>query len=200
MKQEITDKFIEIVVVLHSHSDLDTMMKKISNEYNGEIYIKQDANSTSPWGLTKKFRVKNFFKFLNNKYNETTSIKLVSEYILNPVKWLNSEKEYNEIYNKINKLLNIAGYEVNKKGIMQKVEAITTVKDINEKWESFSSELEEFKNKELINSEVLEFCKKEADKDFYYHVVDQVAKHLEEKIKNHLYLNIGDETKKLEIF
>ncbi|WP_425377080.1 TIGR02391 family protein [Spiroplasma endosymbiont of Aleiodes alternator] len=48
----------------------------------------------------------------------------------------------------------------------------------------------------------LQFCVyfildvQEADKDFYYHVVDQVAKHLEEKIKNHLYLNIGDENKK----
>lgn len=173
-----------------SNSEIDQFIFQIDKSFN----IDKDKTQTSSDGLyyilgkNKKDRIFNFGLFLAKKHNSLTSIKMICEAYLNPTKWVNNKnkEKYNNAYTEVNKILNINGYEINHYGQMIKIDKINTINELNEKWNSLYSEIKEYNKKELICKEIVNICDLEAKKDFYYHVIDQVCKHLEQKIKEKL--------------
>lgn len=180
----------------YTGTEIDRMMKNIDENYD----ISKDKSKQYQYGFiygkNKVDRIYNFGIYLSKKYNKETSIKNITEYYLAPGRWIKDSAKYEIKYKEINKILSLVGLQINKSGILQYVKATKTLDEVNEKWETFYQDLEKYNKLGFINTEILKYCEKEAKKNFYYHVVDQICKHLEEKIKKKLKQNQNDETKK----
>lgn len=172
------------------------MMKDIDKYYDISVDKSKPHTYGVVFGKNKVERIYNFGNHLVNQYNEESAIKKITEYYLNNGRWLNNLEKYELKYNEINKALSLIGLKINKKGTLERTNISKTLEEANAKWETFYYDLSKYNKLNLINNEILNHCDKEAKKNFYYHVIDQICKHLEEKIKTKLKQNSNDETKK----
>lgn len=181
----------------YTHSEIDKMILQMDNKYNLSKDKRQNlTNGLYISGKNKVERIYNFAIYLVQKHNEITAIKKFSEYYLDSGKWLNQLEDYEIKYKEINKALSLVGLKINKNGVLEKTNISETLEEATIKWNSFYSDLIDYNKKLLINSEILMYCDQEAKRDFYYHVLDQICKHLEEKIKKKLKFDENDKSKK----
>lgn len=169
----------------YTGSQIDNMMISIDRQYDYKKNKGQNFNNGVCYiiGKKKAERIYDFAFFLVNKHGEINTIKKLCEYYLNPIKWLQEQEKQNLKFIEINKILNLTGFEITNEMKLININKINTIKEVEAKWNSFYSELKEYNEKGLINNEILKYCDEEAKKEFYYHVIDQISKHLEEKIK-----------------
>lgn len=99
---------------------------------------------------------------------------------LKPVRFINGENgNYEEILSLVNRPLMLLGLQMTNEGKLIRVEAATSITEVERRTRSLVSELQ----KRHIHYDVIKCCKEEYLQENYFHAVFEAAKSLSEKVR-----------------
>lgn len=99
---------------------------------------------------------------------------------LKPVRFINGQNgDYDEILLEINKPLMLIGLQMTNEGKLLKIEAATTISEVERRTRDLVSELQ----KRHIHQDVIKCCKEEYLQENYFHAIFEAAKSLSEKVR-----------------
>ncbi|HGN4741988.1 TPA: TIGR02391 family protein [Streptococcus pyogenes] len=144
-----------------SHSEITRM---------GEVlgYPQNDQNS----GFNKHKRVHNLMSDILNRTQNTDNIKLVIEYVCNPLRYINEVSIFEQLRTAINIPLSLKGLIVSDSGQIVTTTTSKTLSEAKKRFETLDSRLKELK----VHPHVLKFCTQELLQENYFHAVFEASK------------------------
>ncbi|HEL1895297.1 TPA: TIGR02391 family protein [Streptococcus suis] len=163
---------------------IDTISKILSDYLShpeitrmGEVlgYPQNDQNS----GLNKHKRVHNIMSDILNRTQNTDNIRLVIEYICNPLRYIDEASVFEQLRTALNIPLSLKGLMVSDNGKIVSVTASKTLSEAKQRFETLDSRLKELK----VHSHVLKFCTQELLQENYFHAVFEASKGIFHRIR-----------------
>ena len=113
---QFVDTISKILSDYISHSEITRM---------GEVlgYSQNDQNS----GLNKHYRVHNIMSDILNKTQDKSNIKLVIEYICNPLRYIDKVSDFENLRLKLNVVLSLKGLTISDKKIISSTDTSKTL-------------------------------------------------------------------------
>lgn len=166
-----------------SSSEIETVSKILGDCVTGsqlsdffqECRIIDTSNESTKWKRIHK-------TFLNKQEQDncSNSFWVFTKKILAPARYVTGENgNYNLILADINKPLMLLGLQMTEEGKLIKVQAATTISEVERRTRSLVNELQ----KRHIHEDVLRCCKEEYLQENYFHAVFEAAKSLAEKVR-----------------
>lgn len=132
-------------------------------------------------GLNKRDWLYNCFANEINKNKSYNKIMLFINKVINPINYTNIEKreKYNFIFEELNKILLLIGYEINKEGKIIEVERSTTLDEVDRRTNSLKKKLYD----RNIHFEVRKYCEKDYLRKDYFDAIFEATKGLAERVR-----------------
>ena len=114
-----------------------------------------------------------------DKNNTSKDTIRVLENLMAPVRYIQDEKDYKDKKLQLNKILSMAGVELDETGTIVYVDVTKTIKEANER---YSSLIQKLRNRN-IHPQVMNYCTEELLADNYFHSVFEAAKSLSDRVR-----------------
>ncbi|HFZ6313607.1 TPA: TIGR02391 family protein [Streptococcus agalactiae] len=165
---QFIDAISKILSDYVSHSEITRM---------GEVlgYPQNDQNS----GFNKHKRVHNLMSDILNRTQNTDNIKLVIEYVCNPLRYINEASVFEHLKTALNIPLSLKGLTISDNGRIIGTTISKTLPEAKKRFETLDSRLRELK----IHSQVLRFCTQELLQENYFHAVFEASKGIFHRIR-----------------
>ena len=165
---QFVDTISKILSDYVSHSEITRM---------GEVlgYPQNDQNS----GLNKHCRVHNIMSDILNKTQDTSNIKLVIEYICNPLRYIDKVSDFENLRLKLNVVLSLKGLTISDNGHVVITTASKTLVEAKKRFESLDHMLRTLN----VHPNVLKFCTQELLQENYFHAVFEASKGIFHRIR-----------------
>ena len=145
------------------------------NEIFRECGVRDTSNESTKW---KRI----YYTFLARQEIDGSSNAFLNfiKKSLKPVRFINGQNgDYDEILLEINKPLMLIGLQMTNEGKLLKIEAATTILEVERRTRDLVSELQ----KRHIHQDVIKCCKEEYLQENYFHAIFEAAKSLSEKVR-----------------
>lgn len=140
-----------------------------------ECSIEDTSNESTKWK-----RLYHCFVVRQNKDDSSNAFLNFIQKSLDPVRFVSVNScNYNLILQDINKPLMLIGLQVTNEGKIIKIQAATTLSEVERRTKSLVGELQ----KRHIHKDVLNCCKEEFLQENYFHAIFEAAKSLSEKVR-----------------
>lgn len=165
---QFVDTISKILSDYVSHSEITRM---------GEVlgYSQNDQNS----GLNKHYRVHNIMSDILNKTQDKSNIKLVIEYICNPLRYIDKVSDFENLRLKLNVVLSLKGLTISDNGHVVITTASKTLVEAKKRFESLDHMLRTLN----VHPNVLKFCTQELLQENYFHAVFEASKGIFHRIR-----------------
>jgi len=125
------------------------------------------------------------YNCLANEINKSQNFNKIHTFIesaLNPVRYTTDDKQqkFEYLRDSVNKVLMLAGFEVQRSGKLQKVVKATTLDEVNRRVNSLQKHL----YGRAIHAEVTKYCINDFLRKDYYDAVFEAAKGVAERVRN----------------
>ncbi len=158
---QFIDTISKILSDYLSHSEITRM---------GEVlcFPQNDQNS----GLNKHKRIHNLMSDILNKTQNVQNIRLVIEYICNPLRYIDNTSIFEQLRTALNIPLSLQGLTISDNGRMVSTTVSNTISEAKKRFETLDSRLRELK----VHTHVLKFCTQELLQENYFHAVFEASK------------------------
>lgn len=165
------------------NTEMETLAKIVAecmtgSQMNGifqECGVTDTSNESTKW---KRI----YYTFLSRQELDGSSNAFLNfiKKSLKPVRFINGENgNYEEILTQVNRPLMLLGLQMTNEGKLIRVDAATTITEVERRTRSLVSELQ----KRHIHYDVIKCCKEEYLQENYFHAVFEAAKSLSEKVR-----------------
>ena len=169
--RKLTNSEVEVLARIIA----DTMTGSQMNEIFQECGVQDVSNESTKW---KRI----YYTFLARQEQDGASNSFLNfiKKSLKPVRFISGQNgNYDEILLEINKPLMLIGLQMTNEGKLLKVQAATTISEVERRTRNLVSELQ----KRHIHQDVIKCCKEEYLQENYFHAVFEAAKSLSEKVR-----------------
>lgn len=169
--RKLTNSEVEVLARIIA----DTMTGSQMNEIFQECGVQDASNESTKW---KRI----YYTFLARQEQDGASNSFLNfiKKSLKPVRFISGQNgNYDEILLEINKPLMLIGLQMTNEGKLLKVQAATTISEVERRTRNLVSELQ----KRHIHQDVIKCCKEEYLQEKYFHAVFEAAKSLSEKVR-----------------
>lgn len=169
--RKLTNSEVEVLARIIA----DTMTGSQMNEIFQECGVQDASNESTKW---KRI----YYTFLARQEQDGASNSFLNfiKKSLKPVRFISGQNgNYDEILLEINKPLMLIGLQMTNEGKLLKVQAATTISEVERRTRNLVSELQ----KRHIHQDVIKCCKEEYLQENYFHAVFEAAKSLSEKVR-----------------
>lgn len=171
-----------------SAETLESICKILGNQNTGtEIgnYLAQVGVIDSDPGITKWKRLFNAFANYQNKYQESNKILIFIQRTLTPIRFADSNEQFEQYRRDINKRLLFIDLELLDNGKFRKVAEAKTIPEAQQRADKLKAKLKD----RQVHPDVLLFCRAELLQDNYFHAVFEATKSVADKIREKSDLN-----------
>jgi uncharacterized protein (TIGR02391 family) len=142
----------------------------------------QTAGLTEPQpteGLSKWKRIFNALAVAQNKTRTGNFAMRFTQVALSPRRFVNRPTDFQDLQEKVNRILAFHGWNFAEDGKFKKVDAAVTIDEARQRAGRLSAELE----RRNVHKDVLAFCRPELLQANYFHAVFEATKSVAEKIR-----------------
>lgn len=129
--------------------------------------------------ITKRKRLLNAFAADQNNRGNRKGILEFIRTAMAPGRWLRDRDRYEPLRANLNQALALMGLEVDATGDLHKAEAVTTIRDAEQRAQQLRTDL---KCRD-VHPDVLAFCKAELLEENYFHAVLEAVKSIADKLR-----------------
>lgn len=165
---QFVDTIAQILSGYISHSEITRM---------GEVlgYPQNDQNS----GFNKHKRVHNLMSDILNRTKNADNIKLVIEYVCNPLRYIDEVSIFEQLRTALNIPLSLKGLTISDNGQIVGTTISKTLLEAKKRFETLDNRLRELK----VHAQVLRFCTPELLQENYFHAIFEASKGIFHRIR-----------------
>lgn len=156
--------------------------KRLGDEFtNSQINecFKQCRLSSAGAPSTKWRKLQFVFRKYQDKSKKPNDIFKVLEKLLTPARYINEQKNFDQLRLELNKFLSIDGYEIDDTGTVIRTQKSKTISEANARYNSLINKLQNMN----VHVKVLQYCTEELLVENYFHSIFEAAKGLSDRVR-----------------